>query len=79
LSDEIRRNLDSFEDALALAAELHGNIIDASEEMGNGFAILAGDDKSRLKGVHFIIIGWQFSESSFSDNALVSAALVTGG
>lgn len=67
------RSIGSYEDALKLAEEVHGNVVDISEELGSGFAIL--EDKDKLKGVEFVLIQWRFSSGDFG--TFVSAGLVT--
>jgi hypothetical protein len=67
------RGIGSYEDALALAEEINGNVIDIAEELGSGFALL--DDKNKLVGEEFVLIQWRFSSGDYG--MFVSAGLVT--
>jgi hypothetical protein len=59
------RAIDSFEAAVALAKETHGELAIASQELGDGFTLLGKQDKGRLCGVGLIFVQWQFSESDY--------------
>lgn len=63
------RAIDSFEAAVALAKETHGDLAIASQELGDGFTLLGKSDKSRLCGVPLIFVQWQFAQSDFVDKA----------
>jgi hypothetical protein len=76
LEDEQLREVRTFADALALAAEAYGNVQTITEfELGSGFKILPDRDKSRLIGVSLIILHYQFNEGEFGE--FVSVMLVT--
>lgn len=71
--DTEMRDITSYEDALALAEAVHGQVLDIAEELGTGFVLLT--DKGKLDGQEFVIIQWRFSAGDFG--GFVSAALVT--
>lgn len=73
-TDTDLRTIGSYEDALQLAERVNGNVVDISEELGSGFAIL--DDKAKLVGREFVLIQWRFSVGDFT-RPFVSAGLVT--
>lgn len=72
-NDADLRSITSYEDAVALAEQVHGTVIDIAQELGSGFALI--DDKDRLCGTEFVIIQWRFSAGDFG--TFVSAGLVT--
>ena len=72
--DAEMRAITSYEDALALAEAVHGNVINIAEELGTGFALL--EDKGKLEDVEFVLLQWRFSAGDFG-GGFVSAGLVT--
>lgn len=62
---ETLRDIRTFDDALRLASQEFGNVLDASEEIGDGFSLLA--DKDKLIGVPIIFLSWTFSEGDYID------------
>lgn len=64
-SDAELRGISSFEDALRLAEEKYGDVIDAAEEIGSGFVML--DNKDKLVGEPFVILSFAFPEGDFLD------------
>lgn len=72
--DQDLRSISSYDDAMQLAEALNETVMDISEELGSGFALLA--DKDRLKKTPFVIIQWRFTAGDFK-GGFVSAALVT--
>lgn len=64
-SDAELRGISSFEDALRLAEEKYGSIIDAAEEIGSGFVMV--DNKDKLVGEPFVILSFSFPEGDFLD------------
>lgn len=62
-SDTELRNITSFDEAVRLAAEKFGGVVDAADEIGSGFVML--DDKSKLVGEPFIIISYSFPEGDY--------------
>lgn len=74
-TDEQYRNVESFQDALNLVQSSMGAAIDASD-LGNGFALLATDQKQQLVGVPFIIMDYTFNPSSKSKNGEFATAHV---
>lgn len=82
LNDDQLREIDSFDAALALAKELNGALVQASDELGDGFATLRGDEKLRLVGIPCILLDWAFHWSAELDGEFVSvriAAKTDGG
>lgn len=76
-NDDQLREIASYEDAMKLAASAYGQLEKVSDlELGNGFKLLPGKDKSRLVGLSFVILHFQFNEGEFSDE-FVSVTLVT--
>lgn len=74
-SDDQLRSIQSFEDAMRLAADTYGGVTTAEElELGNGFKLL-GDNKDRLVGMPFVVLAFNFNEGDFGEFA--SALLVT--
>lgn len=72
--DAEMREISSYDDALALAAAVHGDVLDIAEELGTGFVLLK--DKNKLSGKEFVLLQWRFTAGDFS-KGFVSAALVT--
>lgn len=72
-SDEMLRNISSFEEAQALAEELHGAIQDYAETYGTGFELL--DDKSQLVGKPLVLLSWRINSGNFG--GFVSAHAIT--
>lgn len=64
-SDTELRGISSFEDAMRLAAEKYGDVIDAADEIGSGFIML--DNKDKLVGEPFVILSFAFPEGDFLD------------
>lgn len=75
-TDDQLRAIGSFDDAIRLAAEIHGDVINAAEEMGTGFTVLDSDDKGILEGVELLFQGWSFNKGTKSE-MFVSAEVVT--
>lgn len=59
-----------FEAALAMAADLYGEVLDVSKELGNGFALV---DKADLTGERMILLYWAFNEGDFGEFASIAA------
>lgn len=70
------RTLGSFEDALSLAADTHGGVVDASKEIGDGFALLDEEGKARLVGVPLIFMEWTFYSGDYGSNFVSSRVVV---
>lgn len=64
--------IDSFDAALALVQDTLGAVDVASDELGDGFAIL--DDKAKLVGVPSLFISWNFNIGDYGE--FVSAMVV---
>lgn len=57
--EDALREIASFDDALSLLAQSDTPVVDASQVMGNGFAIL--NDKGILSGVKLLLLSWRFN------------------
>lgn len=61
---------DPFAAALALAAELYGDVQDVTQELGNGFTLV---EKDALEGEHMVLMYWVFNEGDFGEFASIAA------
>lgn len=52
---------------MRLASQLHGDVVNAAEVLGNGFT--NADDKGRYVGVPLLVISWEFQDSDVKANA----------
>lgn len=76
-SVEELRSITSFEDAVDLAvAKIGAEAPIASEELGDGFALLESREKDLLIGRDMILLDWSFSAGDF-DKEFVTVRLVT--
>jgi hypothetical protein len=75
-TDEELRNITSFDDALALAQSVYGEITDITEELGNGFTLIS--DKSPLVDNPFVIVSCAFNDGDFGSFASVAAVTKDG-
>jgi hypothetical protein len=57
------REIDTFDAALALVQSEFGDVADATEELGDGFALVK--DKDELVGKPMILIEWSFRPGDF--------------
>jgi hypothetical protein len=73
-TDDDLRALTSFEQALALTQQTHGEVVDAANVLGNGFVVLDNRNKAKLVGVPVLLMDWQFNAGNFG--RFVSAYLV---
>jgi hypothetical protein len=64
-TDDDLRSLVSFDQALALTQQTHGEIVDAERELGNGFRVLDNKDKMKLVGVPILLMDWTFNDGNF--------------
>lgn len=60
-TDDDLLGVNSWEDALTLLNEVGEFVESADEVIGNGFAILPTDQKSRLEGVPLMLLSWRFT------------------
>ena len=74
--DQDLRGVQSYEDAMRLAESLNETVMEISEELGSGFALL--EDKDKLVKTPFVVIQWRFTAGDFG-GGFVSAAVVTKG
>ena len=67
-NDEVLRDVRSFEDAIALLAGAGVAVVDYSEEYGDGFTLLKGnDDKQKLVNEPFVILGIKLATGDYGD------------
>jgi len=82
------REIQSFDDALALMTEQGIAVEDATEAIGDGFVLL--EDKNKLSGVPCLFMTWSFSDGEFGefvaarviaklDNGSIAKYVVTDG
>lgn len=64
-SDTELRGIGSFEEAMALASDKFGDVLDASAVIGSGFIML--EDKDKLLNETFLILSTSFPEGDFRD------------
>lgn len=64
-STEEMRGIQSFADVEALFAAHGIKVVDASEEIGDGFALVDNSDKSKFEGRQMMILSWHFAEGDF--------------
>lgn len=63
--EDALRSIKDFDQAIALVHQAHGPIESASDELGDGFAILSDEDKRRLVGVPLLFMEWDFYDGDF--------------
>jgi hypothetical protein len=64
-STEELRGIQSFADVQALFAEHNMEVVDAAEEIGDGFALT--DNKDQFIGRQMMILSWVFAPGDFKD------------
>lgn len=64
-TDDDLRSLTTFDQALALTEQTHGEVVDAERELGNGFRVLDSRDKMKLVGVPILLMDWTFNDGNF--------------
>lgn len=74
LSTEQLAGISSFDEAIKLAAQTHGGMLD-STELGDGFSIL--EDKQKLVGVPFVIVEWEHGKNVTMGEKFVILRIVT--
>lgn len=78
LTDDVLRGIgetgNAFEDAMAVASQLYGDVKEFAEEMGTGFQLT--QDKSILVGKKFLALKWNFN-SQGDYGVFVSLACIT--
>jgi hypothetical protein len=62
-------NVDTFADAMALATQEFGGVVNAHEDknLGTGFRLTDEEDKFRLIGVPLLLLDWRFNPGDFGD------------
>ena len=66
-STEELRGIQSFADVQALFAEHQIQVVDAAEEIGDGFALT--DNKDQFIGREMMILSWAFGKGDFGDDS----------
>lgn len=74
-SDAELKAIESYEDALRLVTETYGEVLQVSDKLGNGFALLPDTEKGRLIDIPFLILHSQFSAGEYGEFA--SMAVMT--
>lgn len=64
-SNQELRDIQDFESAMRTAVETYGTVDDATQELGNGFALLSKDDKKKLVGKPFLALYWTFNPGDY--------------
>jgi hypothetical protein len=59
------RELSDFDEAVRLATEAYGPVVQADQEIGDGFAILGDKSKGRLVNVPLLFMEWSFYPGDF--------------
>lgn len=57
----------SFDEAVKLGEDTYGNVLDASQELGDGFAVLSTNDKGRLMNTPMFLVSWDFHKSDVGE------------
>jgi hypothetical protein len=57
--DQIQ-GIESFEDAIAAATAVHGAEVNASDALGDGFALIKAEGKRNLVGRDTVLLEWKF-------------------
>lgn len=70
IKDEALRSVESFDDAVRLAAEVHGVVTDYAEQYGTGFSVI---DKSAFVGKTIMLLDWRFSAGDYGSMVSVVA------
>lgn len=69
-----RTNIQSWDDAVALAQNEYGSILNIHEtELGDGFRVASEDDKRRLIGVPLFLLEWHWNDGDFGQFVSVVA------
>lgn len=58
-------SITNFDDAVRLATEVHGQIVAADQELGDGFALLSKEQKNLLCGIPLLLLEWKFRGGDF--------------
>lgn len=63
--EDALRSLSTFDEAIALATSQHGEMLDASDELGDGFTLLGRDQKNLLENRPLLLLEWAFRPGDF--------------
>lgn len=69
--------IQGFQDAVKAIEAEFGSVVDASNEIGDGFPIL--DNKNRLIDVPFLIMDWDYFDGSFGNTVLTMRVVTDTG
>lgn len=63
-------SIESFSQAVALATETFGGVVNAHEDpnLGTGFRLTTDEDKYRLCGVPLLLLDWRFNAGDYGDD-----------
>ncbi len=76
-SDDTLRAINSFEEAINAGGYAFGDVVDAADELGNGFTLLSTPDaKMELVGKPMMILEWAFHLSEEFGGEFVSLMVV---
>lgn len=78
VADRDLRNITSFADAMAYIQQHYDEAVNVAENLGNGFTVLDRDEKDRLVGVPFLILGYTLNDGDYGDEGFCSLMIVTG-
>lgn len=77
---EVLAGIGSFADAMQVLSDAGINAIDYSEEFGDGFTLLKGnDEKATLVGVPFVILGIKFAEGDYDTDFAILHVVTEDG
>lgn len=63
--EETLRGIKSLDDAIRLTEQVHGPILSADEELGDGFTLLGSDNKDLLVDRPMVVMSWRFIDGNF--------------
>src|SRR5258705_6186656 len=72
------KSLTSFDEALLLAQEIYGDVVQASAELGDGFEIIPKDDKIQFVKVPMILLSWGFGQGDHGEFVSIRAVTKDG-
>jgi hypothetical protein len=77
---ETLASITSFQDAMQALSDAGINTVDYSEEFGDGFQLMKGNDqKGTLVGVPFVILGIKFAEGDYDESFAILHVVTEDG
>lgn len=64
-SEEQYTGIQNFQDAMRLLSESGITVVNAADELGDGFTLLKDEDKAKLVGTPMLLISWNFNAGDF--------------